>query len=282
MFRHHQKGETIHAVVDEAMALRGMLDSLAFDADELLRLGALYVNRERQHSDGPLEAGDYVRIHTRPKRYETTAIDWDNVVVFDSDDLLIVNKPAGLPVHPTLDNALENLVYQLSKHRNQSLWGTHRLDQLTQGLVVIAKSRQAATRFHRLLAERKVEKRYRALAERSVVLGQFTAYLEPSVLGRKTLSATPHEGWIECQLEILSCDPISKDRFEITINLLTGRTHQIRGQLSLLGAPIIGDPIYGGLPNDTLCLQAFSLSFPWKNTIVAYSLKREPWQPISL
>ena len=74
-----------------------------------------------------------------------------------------MNKPAGIPVHATLDNQVENVLHQLHVALGDSLYVTQRLDTEVSGLIVFAKTQEFQRRFNRLLAERKVTKRYRRL-----------------------------------------------------------------------------------------------------------------------
>lgn len=133
------------------------------DAMRLLEFGASYLNFERMLADANVKSGDYLRVHHPPKRYTINDIDWQSRVVFENSDFLILNKPAGIPTHATLDNYSENVMVCLEKLYQQPLFITQRLDQPTQGLMTIAKSKAYQSHFNRLLREKKIEKKYRAL-----------------------------------------------------------------------------------------------------------------------
>src|SRR5262245_1575659 len=89
----------------------------AEEARRLVALGAVYLRGRRAENDTPISAGDYVRVHTRPRRFPTAAIEWRETVIVESDEYLVVDKPALVPVHATLDNARENLVDCLGRAR---------------------------------------------------------------------------------------------------------------------------------------------------------------------
>ncbi|MBC7457848.1 MAG: RluA family pseudouridine synthase, partial [Bdellovibrionaceae bacterium] len=82
----------------------------------LLKLGAIYANNNRQTKDGWILAESLLRIHSTPKRYKTD-YNWNSLVVFENDFCLVLNKPSGLPSHPTVDNTLENALSQMSLTR---------------------------------------------------------------------------------------------------------------------------------------------------------------------
>lgn len=238
---------------------------------ELIELGAVYVNDER--CLGPsraLAAGDRVRIHTRPRRYPQPH-DLLSRIVSEDADVLVVDKPAGLPVHALVDNIKENLISYLEDLRGGTLFITHRLDVETSGLVLLAKSPEAQARLNRAFAEGTVKRTYAAYVLQAVPLGSHVHYMEPSPKAPKHVEITARDGWARCSLEVLCCEEfsgatsalsegrttwslvepssggaVSVDRFyRVEIVLQTGRPQQIRAQLSALGAPIIGDTAYG-------------------------------------
>jgi 23S rRNA pseudouridine1911/1915/1917 synthase len=239
-------------------------EGVELTALELIELGSVYVNDERSLSvSRALTVGDHVRIHTRPRRYPRPA-DLLSRIVSEDDDVLVVDKPAGLPVHALVDNINENLISYLEDLRGGPLFITHRLDVETSGLVLLAKTPAAQTRLNRAFAEGTVKRTYAAFTLCPVPLGVHVHYMEPSPRAPKTVSSTPAEGWSHCSLEVLCCDElagetsmISEGRTEwtaaagltllyrIEIALQTGRPQQIRAQLAALGAPIAGDTAYG-------------------------------------
>lgn len=236
------------------------------DFYSLLHLGAIYADGKRIHADTLVKTNDYLRVHTKPRRFNTAPIDWRKTILFENEHYLVINKPAAIPVHPTVDNIRENILACLETEINQQLYITHRLDVPTQGLIVYAKSKEFQSLFNKILIEQKVTKKYLARCEGQLALtGLIEHYMEPSPRGPKKVSRLPQEGWIDCRLRIEQCRYHAADgNTLVDIELLTGRTHQIRAQLSELGHPIVGDSTYGArerYPEDRIDLMARYLEF---------------------
>jgi 23S rRNA pseudouridine1911/1915/1917 synthase len=176
------------------------------------------------------------------------------VVVYEDDDLLIVDKPAGLVVHPSPGHPAGTLVNALLGRAQGSEYGgiagvarpgiVHRLDRDTSGLLMVAKHDAAQASLMAQLKARRVKKTYLALVQGSVVAnaGRIEAPIgrdpkqrtrmavvtdgRPSVTGYRVRERFP--GWTLLELD-----------------LVTGRTHQIRVHLEAIGHPVAGDPVYG-------------------------------------
>lgn len=234
------------------------------DFKSLIELGAIYVDNERVLKDGFVFENSNLRIHLKPRRYNCNH-PWKSLVVFENDFCLVLNKPSGIPSHPSVDNLIENALTQLSLAKNIPLFVTHRLDTLTSGLIVYAKKQSFAKSFNIQLQERTTRKKYVALVESSQkFLNRLTHYMNPAPGRPKQLSDTPIENWPICELEILAQNEISPNLTWLKINLLTGRTHQIRAQLSALQAPILGDKLYGSksdFTKDAIALRSCEIEF---------------------
>lgn len=247
------------------------------DSTSLLNLGAIYVNNQRQKSDDVIEENQHIRVHTKPRRYNTRQ-SWRELVVFENHDFLVLNKPSGIPSHPSVDNAVENSLTQTAQALQTELLITHRLDTLTSGLIVYAKNADFVKQFNIQMQNRFVEKKYVALAETTKTLpSRLVDYMEPSPRAPKKVSPNFTEGWALCELEILS-QKIIFDYSWIKINLLTGRTHQIRAQLANAGAPLFGDKLYGATMNfapEAIALRACELQFNYKGQRLKFNLPED-------
>jgi len=169
-------------------------------------------------------------------------------IVFEDDTILVINKPAGLVVHPaagnwsgTLLNALLHHAPQLSDVPRAGI--VHRLDKDTSGLLVVAKTLEAQTSLVRQLQERKVNREYRAIVWGQLwrngtinqPIGRHSHARTKMAISRTGKPAATH-------YEVL-------ERFGVHTYLRcileTGRTHQIRVHMQFLKAPMLGDPVYG-------------------------------------
>lgn len=243
------QGRIRHYLAQEEGTLLGCLMQRAGltreEGERLFYFGAVYQDRRRVSSDRPLTPGQYVRVHLEPRRFPVGKIDWRATVVRHNSEFVVVNKPAGIPVHATIDNQVENVLHQLQVALNSPLYITQRLDTEVSGALVFAKAREFQRQFNRLLVERKVKKRYRALVTAPPALGRHVHFMQPTPRSPKTVSVSIQPNWLECALTVVSVRPSEAQAFDVEIDLETGRTHQIRAQLSAMGSPILGDSLYG-------------------------------------
>ncbi len=170
-------------------------------------------------------------------------------VVFEDDDLLVVNKPAGLVVHPGAGNPAGTLMNGLLHHA-PVLGGMpragiiHRIDKDTSGLLLVAKSLRAHTVLVRRLADRAISRRYLAVCT-GVLTGGGTidAPLGRHPVDRKRVSVQP-----EGRAAVTHYRVIERFRAHtyVSVRLETGRTHQIRVHFAHRRHALVGDPVYGG------------------------------------
>lgn len=253
------KSGALNEIISEVLELP--LEQINF----LIQLGSVYVSSRRAQVGDEVTENTHIRVHTKPRRYNVN-YDWKSRIVFDHQDFVILNKPNNIPSHPSVDNQIENSLTQLSLALETKLLITHRLDTLTEGLIVYGKNNQFVNSFNTQLQKKLITKKYVALVETTDKLpNHLVHYMEPSPRAPKKVSQVAHEGWDICELKIEQ-QKIFDHYSWIKIDLLTGRTHQIRSQVSEMGAPIIGDRLYGshlGDDENKIALRAQEIEFTW-------------------
>ena len=176
-------------------------------------------------------------------------------IVYQDHDVIVVDKPAGMVVHPaaghasgTLVNALLHHVDDLSGIGGEKRPGiVHRLDRGTSGLMVVAKHDAAHQALARQFQDREVEKEYIALVWGEVMAGRrIDAPIGRDPSNRKKMSARARRSR-EAVTRIVRTEPFGRILTLARVAIQTGRTHQIRVHLSAIGHPIVGDPLYGGV-----------------------------------
>jgi len=185
-------------------------------------------------------------------------------VLYADPWLLAADKPSGLLAAPGRGpDKTDCLPARLQPHWGP-LWVVHRLDQGTSGLTLLARDAETAKRLMRAFAERRVEKRYRALTRQAPAdpAGEIRWPLRCDWPNRPLQHIHPLG---KAALTRYRCRRLSEDQVEWTLEPLTGRSHQLRVHLASLGCPILGDDQYHGHPAPRLMLHAEWLEFahPW-------------------
>jgi 23S rRNA pseudouridine1911/1915/1917 synthase len=180
-------------------------------------------------------------------------------IIYEDEEIIVIDKPAGLVVHPAPGNPDNTLVNAFIAHCGNSLTGiggvrrpgiVHRLDKDTSGVMVAAKSALAHSSLSMQFAERTVDRAYRALAFGCIKSssGNIETMIGRSPRNRKKMAVVNRNGKLAIthyEMERL-IGPVNTPLASLLIcRLSTGRTHQIRVHLTHMGHPIIGDPVYG-------------------------------------
>ena len=188
---------------------------------------------------------------------EPQAMDLD--ILYEDSDLLVLNKPAGLVVHPAPGNPDRTLVNALLAHCGESLSGiggvrrpgiVHRLDKDTSGVMVVAKNDAAHQALSKLFAAHNLTRIYKALVWGGPKdkAGTIEAAIGRHPVDRKRMAVRQTSGrkatteyWVEQRFG----PPLKPIASLVGAKLGTGRTHQVRVHLAHIGCPVVGDPVYG-------------------------------------
>ncbi|WP_424108373.1 RluA family pseudouridine synthase [Psychrobacter coccoides] len=216
--------------------------------------GSLVNNGSIQKPKNRVKAGDVLQLSTTLQQHsedqpENIAID----VVYEDEDVLVINKPVGMVVHPGAGNQTGTLVNALLYHYPQQYHLpraglVHRIDKDTSGLLLIGKTKPAQMALMEQLKDKSVYRHYQC-----VVAGD-----QASLRRHKTIDApigrhrnqrtkmTVMTAGREAVTHLLGITPLNENYCRLDVGLETGRTHQIRVHLSHVGHPLIGDRVYGG------------------------------------
>jgi len=221
---------------------------------QLIDEGYILVNGRKAKASYQVRVGDEISVTIPdPQPLEVVAEEIPLNIIYEDKDLAVINKPAGMTVHPapghsrgTLVNALLARCHDLSGIGGYLRPGiVHRLDKDTSGLMLVAKNDLAHLRLAKAIKQRKVKRIYMGLVHGvpSPRQGCIDAPIGRHPVRRKEMTVTP----INSRPAITNYKVI--EEFSgyslIEARLETGRTHQIRVHMAYIGHPIVGDPVYG-------------------------------------
>lgn len=247
-------------------------------AQVLILEGAVSVDGEQVAKNHRIRPGEWVEIAVpEPRPAEPLPQDIPVDILYEDKDLAVVNKPAGMVVHPaagheegTLVNALLYAIKDLSGIGGILRPGiVHRLDRYTSGLMVVAKNDSSHTKLQDLIRERELKRVYLALAHGlpSTRLGTIDAPVGRDPDDRKKMAVTADAG--RPSVTHFKVVEYFSDSSLLEVELVTGRTHQIRVHLSYIGHAVVGDAEYGQMGElerelglERQFLHAYKISFP--------------------
>src|SRR5690606_11564893 len=215
--------------------------------------GLVKVNNEIIKANYKCQVGDIITWNT--PEIETLDIEPENIpldIVYEDQDLLVVNKPKGMVVHPSAGHQSGTLVNALLYHCND-LSGingverpgiVHRIDKDTSGLLVVAKSDKAHISLAEQLANKDVERKYEAVVHGEINhdTGMIDAPIGRDPNDRQRMSVVDNGKHAVTHFQVLQR---FNDFTHVECQLETGRTHQIRVHMRYIGFPLVGDPKYG-------------------------------------
>lgn len=257
-----------------------LLDYSRTKIQKLITGGNVEVNGVRPSKHYFLQLDDVVTVNTQalieqPVKEGSVTLN----ILYEDDDLLVLNKPAGVIVHQFADQVEYSLVDELlKKYPNLKDVGddpkrpgiVHRIDKNVSGLMVVAKTNQAFTFLKDQFRQRKVHKEYMVLVHGKVEqsYGDINFRIGRSTSAKNRMAAFPantEEG--KDALSHFELVGIYKSYSLLRMKIETGRTHQIRVHLHALGYPVVGDSVYGGkesknaLKLDRIFLHSYKLAF---------------------
>ena len=245
---------------------------------KLLDEEKITVNDKIQKASYKVQAFDKIQINIEsPKEVKIEPQDIPLDIVYEDNDILVVNKQKGIVVHPANGNPDGTLVNAIMAHCKDSLSGiggelrpgiVHRLDKDTSGLLIIAKNDKAHIQVSQQIKDREVKKTYIALVRGTIVEDEATINMPigRSTKDRKKMAVTKNGKDAVTHFKVLNRYTTNKGSYTLLeIKIDTGRTHQIRVHMAEIGHPIIGDGVYSNGKNEFgvegQCLHARRLEF---------------------
>ncbi len=222
---------------------------------KLIEDGAVLVNGDKKAKNYKLKSGDLIEITLpEPQEYKAEPENIPLDIVYEDNDLLVINKPKGMVVHPAAGNYTGTLVNAVLFHCGNSLSGIngvlrpgilHRIDKDTSGLLLVAKNDKAHVFLSKQIKEHSFTREYEAVVYGNLKndSGVIEAPIGRHPVKRKQMAVTDKNSkYAKTEYTVL-------ERFGdftyVKLKLSTGRTHQIRVHMAYIGHPVAGDAVYG-------------------------------------
>lgn len=225
----------------------------------LIEDGNILVNSAKQKISYKVNSGDEIEITIpEPKKIDLKPQDIKVEIVYEDNDIIVVNKPKGLVVHPAVgnpDGTLVNAIMNICKDSLSGIGGevrpgiVHRLDKDTTGLLIVAKNDKAHINLSEQIKNREVKKIYIALVRGNIPENEATINMPigRSTKDRKKMAVVKNGKEAVTHFKVI-------DRFKnytlLEIKIDTGRTHQIRVHMAEIGYPVVGDMVYSNGKNE--------------------------------
>ena len=243
-------------------------------AQRLIEEGNVFINDKKPKTSYKLNLNDIITINIdEPKSLEIKEENIPLDIIYEDDDILVINKQKGLVVHPGNGNLDGTLVNAIMYHCKDSLSGiggkirpgiVHRIDKDTSGLLIIAKNDKSHIILSNALKNHEIKKTYIALVRGVIKENEATINMPiaRSIKDRTKMAVSKNGKNAVTHIKVI-------ERFDgytlLEINIETGRTHQIRVHLSQIGFPIVGDGVYSNGKNpfgiEGQCLHSKRLEF---------------------
>lgn len=253
--------------------LTSKLDFTRSKIEKMIESGKVKVNGNTVKKSYILNEGDFIEIEEYiEEEMSASPVKMNLDIVYEDDDVIVVNKPNGLVVHPAPGNYSNTLVNGLMYHSKElsSINGefrpgiVHRIDAYTTGLLMVAKNDKAHLSLAKQLEEKTTTRKYIALVWGIIKedSGTIDAPIGRDKNDRKKMCVTD----VNSKEAITNFKVLEryKDATLIELSLKTGRTHQIRVHMNYIGHPVVNDPVYGKrklIDDSGQCLHAKTLGF---------------------